>query len=96
MTTLLARLLLPVVIGWISSAVTQLIKRHSPRFDALRPEAKQVLVAGWSVVLTLLAQVVGASVCVDGSDFCAPHSVAWDSLISYAVAVTLHGRKPKG
>lgn len=95
-TQQLMAIVLPLIIGPAAFLLTQWIKRQWARVDALPPERKQIIVAAWAFALSLLSETLGASVCLDGGATCDPSGVAWKTVLSYAVAVTMHGIKRGG
>jgi len=86
-------LVLPVLVGALSFALTQLVKRVWADVDAQPAAIKQGIVAAWAFLLNALTQTVGHSVCSDGAAFCNPPEVAWSTVLSFAIAAALHGQR---
>lgn len=92
----LLKLIMPLLLGAVSFALTQWAKKTWSQVDNQPAELKQAIVAGWAFLLNVITEAVGRSVCIDGSAFCNPPDLAFATILSYAVATTLFGRRRKG
>lgn len=88
-------LVLPLIAGALASLMTQWSKKLWSALDTAHPAVKQTVVAGYAVLLNMATAGYGQSLCTDGAVYCDPSDIAWSALISYALAVSLHGQKRK-
>lgn len=84
---------LPIIAGALASLATQWTKKAWAALDKQDATVKQGVVAFYSFALNVAAQSLGKSVCVDGAAFCTPDNLAWGTLISFALALAIHGHK---
>lgn len=92
----LVTLLLPVIAGALAFAITQAMKRLWKQLDAQRPEVKQAVALAWSFVFAALSQAIDAPICADGAAFCDPPAVLWQTVVTYAISLSIHGARKRG
>jgi hypothetical protein len=95
LTSLAIYLATPLIVAALSFAIAQWSKAQWAKLDAAGPVAKQTYVAAWALVLNAITDAVGHSVCVSGAAYCDLPDVAFKTVISYAIAVSLHGAKKR-
>ncbi len=97
MKSLALSLLVPLLVGPMSFALMQSLKRLSAMVDALSPVAKRFAVATIAVVLTMAGRFAGVEVPCEQDVNCLP-ALTQDSLkaiVAAALAFILHWLKPK-
>lgn len=91
----LLTLLLPIILGPMVTGLTQLSKRWVAWLDGQHAIVKQIVAAGWTLVLAGGAAAVGKSLCVDGSQVCDATQLDWRVIVTFAVSLAVHGWKTK-
>lgn len=97
MKSLALSLLVPLLVGPMSFALMQSLKRLSAMVDALPPVAKRFAVATIAVVLTMAGRFAGVEIPCEQDVNCLP-ALTQDSLkaiVAAALAFILHWLKPK-
>lgn len=94
----LITMLLPVIAGTFAFGITQATKRLWTQLDQQPAQVKQAVALAWSFIFAALSKVINAPICADGVPFCDPPAVLWQTVVTYAISVTIHGnwRKRKG
>lgn len=92
----LLELVLPVVLGPIGTALVQWAKRSWAWLDTQPAWVKQVVVGLYALGTAALSEAMQGAVCVDGTNTCDPEGLAFKAILTWAVALAVHGWKPKG
>lgn len=95
-TAALLKLVLPTIAGALAFTVTQFVKHEWAKLDTQPAPVKQAFAAAWALAFNALAESVAVPLCANGAAFCNPPDLAYSAIISYALAVSLHGLKRKG
>lgn len=88
-------LIAPAVIGVLAMWFTQAGKTLYAKLDDAPAYVKQGFAAFWVFVLSWAGSALPTPLCVDGAAFCTLADLDWRALLSYALAVSLHGQKAK-
>jgi hypothetical protein len=87
---------IPIISGALASIATQWSKKAWAALDRSDATVKQTLVGLYALGLNALTLAIGKPVCTNGAAYCDLPDVAFGTIISFAIALAIHGNKKKG
>lgn len=91
----LLMLVLPLVLAPLVAFATQMTKRVWAWLDQQHAIVKQGVAFAYATGFSVLAGLIGVSLCLDGAATCDATGLDWRVILSWALGVAIHGWKSK-